>query len=953
MADKVNQLIINSPYVEPDKYLRYNRETKKFNLVQGRRPAGYVIATPNSKADDDPGIFKEIELANRIRQHLQSWREDDRPGLTGISRRLWQYWNREGRSQKLFYCQLEAIETILFLIEAHDSYKVGISEIPNDGSLFPRWCNKMATGSGKTIVMAMLIAINILNKTTYRQDTRFSKTILVVAPGLTVKSRLSVLQPADPQNYYAAFDLVPADLREWLNEGRIKVINWHMLMPTKEPTHSVVKLGAESDEVFTRRVLGDIGKANNLLVINDEAHHAWRLLPDESEADYAKHVIAGGDTTLWMQGLDRINKTRSIIRCHDLSATPFRPMGRKSQEELLFGWIVSDFGLNDAIEAGLVKTPRIVLRSDDKLVDTKTLKPRLYHIYNDSEVKPNLSKRSSGEPLPALVNSAYSMLSSDWKLTKENWQKAGHDIPPVMITICNSTNTAARIEKGLNINQLEVAPGLAEKTRMLRIDSTVLDKAEEKAEASTDTFAGRKVDDYRQHLQDIIKANTSLSDRDREDLLSMKSEDLLREIVDSVGKKREAGEQIQHVIAVAMLSEGWDTKNVTHIMGLRAFTSQLLCEQVVGRGLRRVNYEVNQETGLFEPEYVNIFGVPFSFLPSEDTEESTPQVTLPQTRIEVNPEHAQYEITWPNVLKIEYLHKTQFLTTLEDLQPLEIDGSDVVTYAELAGVLEGKADDALSLSEIDLKAIAEQYRMQSVIFKAAAGVIEKLTSQLKNKSRLELLPKAMQLTAEFINSDKIHIKSVLDSQSIRRKVILMMNINRIVSHVAESILKDEKSIEKKELVFDKHNPIRSTADMLTWHTRRPSQIARRSHISHAVFDSSWELSVAEALDDGKRGVGQYVQYWAKNDHVGFEIKYVHNGVLRDYIPDFLIKLDNGKVLILEVKGIETEQDKVKLQALQEWVDAINEDGRFGIWICDIVKDLGQLDNVILKHCTQR
>ena len=224
MATKIDKLIINSPYIEPNKHWYYDRETQNFDLLEGRRPAGYVIATPNSQSFDDPGVFKEIELANQIRDRVERWQKDGRPGLTGISRRLFDYWTSEERDQKFFYCQIEAIETLLFLNEAPDNYKVGV-EIPNDGGPFPRLCSKMATGTGKTVVMAMLTAVHILNKTTYRQDTRFSKNILFVAPGLTVKSRLSVLQPSDKQNYYDEFDIVPADLKSKLYEGKVKIIN--------------------------------------------------------------------------------------------------------------------------------------------------------------------------------------------------------------------------------------------------------------------------------------------------------------------------------------------------------------------------------------------------------------------------------------------------------------------------------------------------------------------------------------------------------------------------------------------------------------------------------------------------------------------------------------------------------------------------------------------------------
>ena len=188
----IDHLIINSPYEEPKHYWSYDRESRTFDLLDGRRPAGYVIASQSSKAFDDPGIFVEIPLVNKIRPRVKAWRQAGYPGVTGITKRLLEHWNNpDEREHQFFFCQLEAIETLIWLAEAPASEKVGI-EIPSDGGDFTRLCSKMATGSGKTIVMAMLITWQVINKVTYPQDARFSKNVFVVAPGLTVKSRLQV-----------------------------------------------------------------------------------------------------------------------------------------------------------------------------------------------------------------------------------------------------------------------------------------------------------------------------------------------------------------------------------------------------------------------------------------------------------------------------------------------------------------------------------------------------------------------------------------------------------------------------------------------------------------------------------------------------------------------------------------------------------------------------------------
>ena len=392
----IDRLIVNSPYKEPAKHWSYDRKTRLFDLVDGRRPAGYVVASSDSKAFDDPGVFVEIPLVNRIRSRIRAWREAGYPGVTGITKRLLEHWTdpEEFNSRRFFFCQLEAAETLIWLTEADAAEKVGV-DIPSDGGPIGRLCTKMATGSGKTVVMAMLLAWHILNRVAYPQDRRFSRNVLVVAPGLTVKSRLAVLEPSHAENYYDEFRIVPSALLDKLRQGKVVVRNWHALnWETEEKIagkRGVDKRGAKSDEAYVREVLGDLANARNLLVINDEAHHAWRVPAESKVRGVAKDEIE--EATKWVGGLDRINKARGILACYDFSATPFAPSGKRSSEEALFGWIVSDFGLNDAIESGLVKTPRVVIR-DDAVPDAKTYKSRLYHIYNDAEVKDDLNRRA-------------------------------------------------------------------------------------------------------------------------------------------------------------------------------------------------------------------------------------------------------------------------------------------------------------------------------------------------------------------------------------------------------------------------------------------------------------------------------------------------------------------------------------------------------------------------------
>ncbi len=333
----IDRLIINTPYEEPALHWRYDREQRRFDLASGRRPAGYVVASGDSQTFDDPGVFVPIPLVNQIRPRIQAWREAGYPGVSSITKRLLEHWrdSEQYEIRRFFFCQLEAVETLIWLTEAPASEGVGI-EIPGDGGAFMRQCCKMATGSGKTIVMAMVIAWQVLNKVAYPQDTRFSKHVLVMAPGLTVKNRLAVLEPSAAGNYYDAFSIVPSGLLDKLRQGKVLVRNWHTLAWDSEEQlkkrRSVDKRGVKSDEAYTREVLGEMAGAHNLLLINDEAHHAWRV-NWEAEGKYLRSrdmKDSAVEATVWIGGLDRLHRSRNILMCYDFSATPFAPSGKKA-----------------------------------------------------------------------------------------------------------------------------------------------------------------------------------------------------------------------------------------------------------------------------------------------------------------------------------------------------------------------------------------------------------------------------------------------------------------------------------------------------------------------------------------------------------------------------------------------------------------------------------------------
>lgn len=784
----------------------------------------------------------------------------------------------------------------------------------------------MATGSGKTIIMAMLIAWQALNKVAYPQDPRFSKYFLVVAPGLTVKSRLQVLIPTDPGNYYDQFEIVPSGLWEKLLQAKVKVINWHVLnWETDEwiaKRRSVDKRGAKSDEAYVREVLGEMARVRNIVVINDEAHHAWRV-PAESKVKGVKKADIE-EATKWVGGLDRIHRSRNIVACYDFSATPFAPSGKTSSEEALFSWIASDFGLNDAIESGLVKTPRMVIR-DDAVPDAKTYKSKFYHIYN--WVKDDLNRKAEEhEPLPDLVNNAYYLLGTDWLATAKHWSDEDVKVPPVMITVANRTETAARVKYGFDHNQILIEE-LCDPEKTLHIDSRALEKAESRDDLLL-------VDNTKKIDGD--KSNRKLS---KDDLAQQ-----LRAMVDTVGKRGKPGEQIQNVISVGMLSEGWDAKTVTHIMGLRAFSSQLLCEQVVGRGLRRTSYEINPETGKYDPEYVNIFGVPFTFLPHESKEGHAPPPSPPKTQIEPVPEKKEYEISWPNIIRIDHQYRPELSLEWDNVEPLILNASDTATRAELAKTIEGKPDLS-DLSEVDLQNIAQKFRMQKIIFETSRNIFDQMKPNWDG-DKYQLLAQIVHLVEQFITSDKIKINPPNYRDELRRRILITLNMSKVVQHIWEAIrFENTKSLT---IVFDKDKPIRSTSQMRTWYTGKPCERAEKSHINFCVFDSTWEATEAFELDHN-----QSVETWVKNDHLGFDINYIFRGEVHKYWPDFIIRLNTGEYLVLETKGRDTQEDRTKREFLDEWIRAVNEDGGFGHWQWDVSRDPADVAGIINKAASNK
>lgn len=920
---KIDKLICNNPYYPPSLHWE-NTGLHQYTRLEGRRKAGYTIAT-KELTKLGLGTFKELAFVNPLRERVEQWRKAGYPFTTATTKRLLSHWtqrDQRGDTTQFFFCQIEAIETLIYLTETPEGTQYR-DKLPSDGGTWQRLCCKMATGTGKTLVMAMTIAWHVLNKVNDPKNVKFSKNVFIVAPNLTVKDRLQVLHPSakagegdwKETNYYEAHNIVPSEMMPRLRQGKILIENWHTLAWDSEvqiaKRKSVDKRGAKSDRAYAREVLGDMATAKNIIVLNDEAHHSWRVPAGSKLKGIKKEDIR--DATIWVGGLDRLHKTCGILRGYDFTATPFSPSGKQSDEAAVFSWIVSDFGLNDAIESGLVKTPRVVIRSDGQLTKVKDeVQSKLYHIYEDEDVKTSLNYKGAIPEmgLPTLVKNAYVLLNADWQHVAESWAKESPNILPCLITIANSTETASRVryefeKRGLHgtIDEMKDLP-LYDADRILQIDSKALETAESQREAI-------------QVKDDHKLSKDELAER-------------LRDTVNSVGRSGQLGERICNVIGVSMLSEGWDAKTVTHIMGLRAFTSQLLCEQVIGRGLRRVAYTFERSDdplsndNFLQPEYVNIFGVPFSIIPQEDGGGTPPPPRPRGHEIKIMPEKVAHQIDLPNILRVENILRPILTLDKKAVTDLEIDPYRFITEAELGAVVEGKGA-AKDIANIDLKASTET-RLQSVVFAVAQRLFEQEHKKQNWRGREPFLfVQFLKIVQDFLAADKVRLKQDLFSNDAeRRTIVFMLAMSDIVGHILAHVR--EQNAEKIEVITDRERPIISTADMPSWWTSRPAPEARKSHLNACPIDSLWEASGNYFFDSC-----DLIDSWIKNDHFGFVIWYFYEGQPRRYYPDFVLRLTNGSYVVVETKGDNNVLAQVKRKALQGWVKAVNSLGNWGNW----------------------
>lgn len=1002
---EVESPILCSPFAEPEEHW-WIEEGRMPDRRQGRRPAGYWYRDPRApepEAGFTRGEWQPLEHVNRLRDGVRSWREQGYPGASRTTLTLLEWWWREGRRQPLFFAQLEAAETVIFLAEARSDLLQGIVVPPELGGTFRRQALKMATGSGKTTVMAMLAAWSILNKVQARGDARFSDVVLVVCPNITIRNRLRELDPnAGDASIYRTRDLVPPHLMADLRRGRVLVKNWHeferkgmsagskvqrrgvqetftarvqigekttsgrgrrvltqqaldlavsqglmRILEDRRPKKAEVLVEetryVESDTALVKRVLGrEVGGKQNILVLNDEAHHAYRIVQDVVDGDAIEDAEAlDEDTveefvqeaTVWVDGLDRIHRLRGINLCVDLSATPFYLARAGGDTNRIFPWVVSDFGLTDAIESGLVKIPQLAV--SDPTGEERAAWFNLWRwIMGKLTARERGGKRANPKP-EAVLKYADMPIKTLGKLRDDiarEWAASGETRPPVFILVCKNTRLAKVVYEWIaegsvpdgvpaaDLPELRNANGCL---NTIRVDSKVVEESE---------GSGAKADEsawMRFTLDTVGKV-----DWPRDPLGRPVYPDGFEELATKLERPlTPPGRDVRCIVSVGMLTEGWDCNTVTHIIGLRPFMSQLLCEQVVGRGLRRQSYEIGED-GLLAEEVAKVLGVPFEIVPFKQSSKAPPPKPK-QHHVQAVPEKQRYEIAFPRVEGYQQAIRNRVTVDWESIAPVRVDPTENPDEAMLKAFLPTNAGRPSlhgpgRLEGVGLAVWRKEVRLQEREFDLAAALVRRYADPATREVPPQVLfPQLLAIVRRFVRE-----KVVVKGGGELVDVFLAPYYGWAVERLVEAIRRDASQGEAPEIPrYETGRSAGSTADVDFW-TAKPVREVVKSHLNYVVADTrTWEQSAAYYIDTHPR-----VEALVKNQGLGFAIPYLHDGEPHEYVPDFIVRLEGGLNLILETKGHDPLEE-VKTQAAQRWGDAVNADGAYGEWRYAIVHEM--------------
>ena len=1022
MSFEVGEPIQNSPFEEPLRHW-YIQEGETPRLIEGERRPSMVFQPRDQREDwqaEDSVLRRlpnyerawELLLVSLIRERVSAWRAAGYPGATRTTLDLLTHWRREDRLQRLFFAQIEAAETVIFLKESRADFLQGI-EVPREPvsdetrgrgfTGFERLACKMATGAGKTTVMAMLAAWSILNKVNNRADGRFSDAVLVVAPNVTIRDRLRELYPdAGEASIYRTRDLVPAHLMPMLARGRVLVVNWHVFQPqtpqssgasrvlragvrvettetlivgektttargsryvtqaaldamtaagelevieiierNAEGTPKKVRVRSvrwqESDSALVKRVLGrEFGGKQNVLVMNDEAHHAYRILRDEPEPDAIDDLEEEEvedfvrEATVWVEGLDRVQKERGINFCIDLSATPYY-LGRVGHETgKPFPWVVSDFGLIDAIESGLVKVPQLAVR--DATGDDRA---KYFNIWRWITGLLTSAERGArkGSPKPEAVlkyaTTPILMMGADHEETIGEWSESVDDPrPPVFILVCKNTKIAGTVydwiaegksPAGIPDSHLGALRNTPEQKVTIRVDSKVV--------TETDSgHAGADRDQWMRHTLDTVGKLRWPSDSQGRQIYPEGFEALATKLDMPL---HPPGRDIRCIVSVGMLTEGWDANTVTHIIGIRPFMSQLLCEQVVGRGLRRASYEIDETTGHFREEVAQVLGVPFEVVPFKATRGAVRPPPVKRYHVHALPERAHLEIRFPRVEGYTQAIRHRISVDWDRVPPIVLDPLRIPPEAETRGLsfnTQGRPTitGPGRVSELALKKYRANQRAQTAVFAMARDLTRTYLAHAETRAPAHVLfPQLREVVDRYLR-EKVEARG--DFEPIDALLISPF-YGHVLERISQAVHPDSTSGEAREVPsYDRARETGSTSDV-DWWTSKDVRSTTKSHVNYLVPDTKvWEQSGAYHIERHRR-----VSAWVKNAGLGFAIPYIHNGQGHDYFPDFIVRFEEPDFhLILETKGYD-ELMEVKRGAAERWVAAVNADGRYGRW----------------------
>ncbi len=969
---EVDTPIINDAVFEPTQYWLVQGEEAP-RLVAGRRPPGYYHRDPPladaraGASSADSVVWVPLELANRLRGLVRAWRQDGFPGASRVTRQLLEHWESVERVAPLFFCQREAAETVIFLVEAPPAYRrdvqVPLDEAARAGSdaalePFQRYALKMAAGTGKTTVLAMLIAWNLLNFAADPSDPAWSDTVLVVCPNVTVRQQLvERLNPAAAAtNLYRVHDLVPAALLHHLHRGRVEVVHWHAfgrrnLNAVGRDRSPVVQRGRESDAVMVRRVLGrDPERRGSVLVINDEAHHAYRLAPPPpgSDGGRAEAGVEGRArdraAAVWLEGLDTVHRERGINFCIDVSATPFYPAGDVARGGQPFPWVVSDFGFAEAIESGLVKSPQLPLADAGDRPSRADL--NLWQWVLEQARAENGAKNAQGPIKPRDVlkyaERPLAQLAGLWADTFRQWELQGRPTPPVFVVVCDQTPLARVVHGWLSSGQAIAELGnTPDREVTVCIDQRVL--------RTLETGLARSDEDLRlRYVLETVGQPQWNGGRPPEGWVAL-CRRWNRRAEATGGPRLEVeappGRDVRCIVAVSLVVEGWVAPTVTHIVALRPFESQPLCEYVVGRAFRRLQYH-----DLQAEEVAQVYGVPFEFTPfkAQPRPEGRPEpsahhvfplsdrqpLILPFPRVEgyVPTRRGQLGMRWDQIpeIVIDPDHPPDF--PLADGPPLAM-----AARGELWGP-NRMADEALA----EWRATT---RLQELEWDLAADLARQFTGGASMAIPIYVLfPQLLAVVRRFLIN-----RVVLRGRADVHDVFLRPYYGWVLALLAANLIPEDGPARLAELPqYKADRAVGSTLDVDFW-TGRPVWPTRKSHLNAVVADAlRWEQSAAYYLEQDPR-----VYTYARNQHLGFVIPYQWRGSWHQYQPDYLVRLhEQGRMigtLVLALVVGRDERAEAKEAGVRRWVAAVNNDegdAACGRWTYQRVNDPTQTPQAI-------